>query len=317
MSSLPLPQSRPVLLLLPLHAAKCLACPLTLAQHLTASPHPQAAADIQLAVSTDYGVSWSESLSFTFYHSYRPPVFQSISPTYVDRAATQPPLLEIIGSNFAPTGPAKLQCGFGGTVVVPAIFVSMTRVRCAAPLAQLQSGNAVVHVRHDGVHWSAFGGRIVLFDGEQPPSVVRVEPKVLPIHTAAAFDVHATNLRPSPSGLSCRFRSVSHLPPSGGGERTAGTITTSPATFVHAQLARCAAPAVSAASQVEVSLSADGGIHFGSGGPSVSYFDPLAEPVVMAASPAFGEAHANTLVTLSGQVRRSHVAPTARIPTPK
>ena len=73
-----------------------------------------------IAVSTDYGASWSASLSFTFYHSYRPPTFGAISPKYVDRSAVAPPVLEVTGSNFAPTGPDKLQCGFGGTVVVAA-----------------------------------------------------------------------------------------------------------------------------------------------------------------------------------------------------
>eukprot|EP00966_Prymnesium_polylepis_P202443 4689591-Prymnesium_polylepis.1 len=46
-------------------------------------------------------------LMYTFYHSFRPPVFDDVQPVYVDTGAGERPLLTIRGSNFAPTGPVS------------------------------------------------------------------------------------------------------------------------------------------------------------------------------------------------------------------
>lgn len=75
------------------------------------------------------------------------------------------------GSNFAPTGADKLQCSFGLNVVVAAEYESVELVRCSVPLKALSGESVVVHVRHDGVHWSAHGERLMVYNSSKPPQV--------------------------------------------------------------------------------------------------------------------------------------------------
>lgn len=60
--------------------------------------------------------------------------------------------------------------------MVPATYVSTGKVLCEVPLRQLRQRNHAVHVRHDGVHWSNQGGRIVLYNGTLPPQVDPTRP---------------------------------------------------------------------------------------------------------------------------------------------
>eukprot|EP00966_Prymnesium_polylepis_P178671 4137570-Prymnesium_polylepis.1 len=55
----------------------------------------------------------------------------------------------------------------------------------------------------------------VLYDSRAPPAIARIEPRLLPLHQPATFDVHASNLHPATSagGLTCRFSDgAPHLP---------------------------------------------------------------------------------------------------------
>lgn len=188
------------------------------------------------------------------------------------------------------------QCGFGKGSIVPATFVSSAKVRCALPASIIHDGesdleNVVLHVRHDGIHWSSHGGRISLFNSSKPFVVVSLQPSAVPVQTKSTVIATVINLHPA-SGLVCRFRSPRL-------SEHANFVTRTPATILGADLARCDAPQLSTVQQLSLSLSAEGASDGGVGAP-LYYFDPAVEPVVLSASPSSGETSAGVLVTLRG-----------------
>ena len=226
------------------------------------------AADVALTATHDDGASWSDAVVFTYYVAGRAPSLTSLTPPYVDVAATAPgPVVTVRGANFAPT--SGLQCGFGDHHVTDATFVSSGEVRCAVP--RLSDYSAIVHVRHDGSTWSVGGLHLILHNSSQPARVSAVAPRALPVGARDVVEVSGINFFPAePSQLRCVFA----RPPHASGTATAadtdgaGTTTSTAATFVSESLLRCAAPGWSAVGTAVVAVSFDGGSHVSAAPPA-------------------------------------------------
>ena len=83
------------------------------------------------------------------------------------------------------------------------------------------------------------------------------------------------------------------------------TPTITAATLVGPGTMRCAAPAALSPVTVALSLSFDGGLHFGASTEPLTVFDPDAPVHVFSVTPPYAEAHSPVTVTLHG----SNLAP--------
>ena len=230
--------------------------------------------DVRVRVSIDGGSTWSSDTSapsFTFYEPARPPTLARLDPTYLDVASIEPLRLELVGENFAPTGPAKLQCGFGQQAPTDASFIASGRLGCVAP--RTSQATLVVHARHDGATWDEQGRTLVLYNSSRPPIVSALVPAALPIHPSpahtsslgdgaldAAFSgaevaaagggallaVHGANFHPAQGGASCTFSPLA--------EAEDRTVVRTTATFVSPSRMDCRAPAIHRPATLRVSI---------------------------------------------------------------
>ena len=167
--------------------------------------------------------------------------------------------MSLLGSNFAPTGPSALQCGFAVAApasaaasrheelhVVPAAFISATEVTCLVPRAVRRQGLLVVYVRHDGRAWASQGLALTLYDSSALPAPTSVVPALLPLPTAEPnaerlLTLAVPSLPPvgDVAAVTCRFSPLSSAIGGGGAPPP---MTTSPATRGGEALLSCAAP---------------------------------------------------------------------------
>ena len=209
-------------------------------------------------------------MPFTYYEPERPPLLSDVSPHFVDVASPRPLTISLLGGNFAPTG-AALQCGFGNGgssgVHVAASFVSGGEVRCEAPRSSLS--NLVVHARHDGATWSAEGLHLLVYNSSRPSLIRRVFPDAVALGEQANLSIVGANFFPA-ARPKCRFAGYTAA------DAARFTAATSAASLAHDGTMRCLAPAARSAVTVGLTLSFDGGAHFGASAVPLTLFDPLA-----------------------------------------
>ncbi|KOO35979.1 multiple c2 and transmembrane domain-containing protein 1-like isoform 2 [Chrysochromulina tobinii] len=281
--------------------------------HAPASPTVQSVA---LSLTLD-GTTWSTRTSdFTFYDTSAPPAVEALSRAFGRADGEDGELLTLTGSNFAPTG-AALRCLFaplpdagavasegadgdenefegqperaylgsgrfqrqpGAPVSAAATFISITQIRCAAPMTARPS-TAAVSASTDGVSFGRSTANYTYYDPKLTPVVSRVAPAYGAYLSSTAVTVYGLNFAPTSLGLHVRF----------------GDLGVSRATFVSSSMALARTPIPSAGIEslsvpVEVALTPDG---FGSV-PSIaavatpalfSFHNPFSPPRITQISP--------------------------------
>ena len=279
------------------------------------------AGDVRLRVSLDAGLTFSpQSAVFTYYEPQHPPLVTAIVPREIDLADPPPHLIEISGSNFAPT--QNLSCGFGAAREVdsPALFESFNLVRCAVP--PLAWEHNLVDTTTDGVRWSGQSmmwdpnpdfigdteiqkvphpGHIIIFNSSQTGLLESVFPTALRIGTKTLLTVRGYNLFARARTGWCYF--TPH-------DRSFGVPTPdpTPATAIDAEHVQCEAPHATEPQTLSLSIELDGhsgGFRaapgpLGDGHLTLSFFDPSYPPSIDDSYPHFGERHSPSSVRLYG-----------------
>ena len=199
-----------------------------------------------------------------------------------------------------------------------ASFVSGGEVRCEAPRSSLS--NLVVHARHDGATWSATttptspyisptsphisphlptsrrsaeGLHLLVYNSSRPSLIRRVFPDAVALGEQANLSIVGANFFPA-ARPKCRFAGYTAA------DAARFTAATSAASLAHDGTMRCLAPAARSAVTVGLTLSFDGGAHFGASAVPLTIFDPLAPAHVFSVTPPYAEAHTPVRVTLHG-----------------
>ena len=196
------------------------------------------------------------------------------------------------GTGFLPGG-SELQCTVGG-LHVPAHFLSLTKVLCDAPIGQpswVRSGATVKVCVLYGRARNDCGAKITYYDPEEPPSVMSVTPKLLPLGaTSTAVTVTGGNFAPTGDSLICLF-----------GEKTVA------ATFISGDKILCDAPRVPEPSTDALKVSIDGGETYSDESLVFSHYDASVPPTLSTVWPPVAGLPSRTLIKLTG----ANFAPTA------
>ena len=127
-------------------------------------------------------------------------------------------------------------------------------VRCEAPRSSLS--NLVVHARHDGATWSAEGLNLLVYNSSRPSLIRRVFPDAVALGHKANLSIVGANFFPAAQPR-CRFAGYTAA------DAALFSAATSAASLARDGTMRCLAPAARSAVTVGLTLSFDGGAHFG------------------------------------------------------
>ena len=139
---------------------------------------------------------------------------------------------------------------------------------------------------------------MLVYNSSRPSLIRRVFPDAVALGEQANLSIVGANFFPA-ARPKCRFAGYTAA------DAARFTAATSAASLAHDGTMRCLAPAARSAVTVGLTLSFDGGAHFGASAVPLTLFDPLAPAHVFSVTPPYAEAHTPVRVTLHG----SNLAP--------
>ena len=230
-------------------------------------------------------------VTLTYYDPRALAATDAASPRAVDmRGGTS---LTVSGSGFRPAG-YNLRCTVGG-LHVPAHFLSLTAVRCDAPMAEPNWVGSLATVPVCLVYGEgetgACGASVTYYDPTQPPALRSIAPRLLALGASRAVTLAGANFAPKGDDLVCRF---------GAGTALVG------ASFVGGGSVACDAPPAASPSTRTLQVSTDGGRSYSRGLP-FAYYDATQPAQIGAVWPPVSGLAAHTRLSLTG----ANFAPTA------